>query len=122
MKLTKKQKKLNKKLKHQQTKSYQNELAKKELKLRDKAWQLLVKERDGFKCVICGRSDILHVHHIIAREVKEFRWDVDNGITLCPLHHKYSFEISAHRNAFLFYIWLVENRIEQITMLKSKLK
>lgn len=121
MKLTKKQIKLNKKLKHQQTKSYLAKQAKKEIKLKDKEWQLLVKTRDGNKCIICGRNDILHIHHIIAREVKEFRWDVDNGVTLCPAHHKYLFmPFSAHRNSFLFYNWLVENRKEQITNLMKK--
>lgn len=117
MKLTKKQKELNKKEKHKLTKSYAKQQARKEIKLKDKEWQLAVKERDEFKCAICGRTDILHVHHLIPREDKLFRWLIENGVTLCPLHHKYSLEISAHRNAFAFYIWFINNRVKQYLML-----
>ena len=121
MKLTKKQIKLNKKLKHQQTKSYLAKQAKKEIKLKDKEWQLLVKTRDENKCIICGRNDILHVHHLVPREIKEYRWLIYNGVTLCPAHHKYLFTISAHRNSFAFWEWMYKNRKEQIELLKLNL-
>lgn len=104
-------------------------------KKRLKEWARLVKERDGDSCVICHahKGDlyinkkgktlkvIIHAHHIIPKEILEFIYDIMNGISLCPKHHKYCKEISAHKNSFVFIIWLMENRPEQYVYLKSKL-
>lgn len=47
-----------------------------------------VLERDNHKCVICNSKMNLEVHHIKPyAKYKEIRTDVDNGITLCELHH-----------------------------------
>lgn len=99
------------------TKSYQKKLAKKELKLLDKVWSNNIKLRDENKCVICGDSKLLHTHHILPRELKSTRHLFSNGVTLCPRHHKYSFEISAHKNSFAFFIWFMNNRPEQYKIL-----
>lgn len=49
--------------------------------------KLSVKERDNFKCVECGNSDIeLHVHHKIHRK-DGGRDEIDNLITLCVECH-----------------------------------
>ncbi len=44
-------------------------------------------ERDGFKCVMCGRSDVkLDAHHIINRNdprVKDGGYTLSNGVSLC---------------------------------------
>ncbi len=95
-------------------------LAKRERNRQDKEWKLLVRNRDENKCVICGRSDILHIHHLVAREIKELRHDIDNGITLCPNHHKFSLQISPHRNPFIFFNWMNEHRKEQLISLELK--
>ncbi len=45
-------------------------------------------ERDVHKCVICGRTDDLAVHHIIERRCfSDGGYYVSNGSTLCPEHH-----------------------------------
>ena len=80
----------------------------------DKEWRNIIKERDNSKCIICERTDIIHVHHIIPREIKKYRWNIDNGVCLCPRHHKYSFEISAHKNSFAFITWLCKYKRNQI--------
>lgn len=47
-----------------------------------------VLERDNYKCVICNSNMNLEVHHIKPyAKYKEFRTDINNGITLCELHH-----------------------------------
>jgi hypothetical protein len=123
MKLTKKQKKLNKKLKHMQTKSYLEKQRRKEIKQKDKAWQEEVKDRDNHRCIInnnCGESTVLNIHHLIPRENKLFRHDLDNGIVLCQFHHKFSLECSPHRNPLVFYKWMLENRKEQLDSLWKK--
>lgn len=45
-------------------------------------------ERDGHKCVFCGATEDLDVHHITDRhEMPNGGYVVSNGITLCPDHH-----------------------------------
>lgn len=91
----------------------------KERKHKDKVWKEAVKMRDECMCNICGATKYVQAHHIIPKEVKEFRWKLVNGISLCAKHHKYSFEISAHRNSFAFILWLMKNRSIIFTELKG---
>lgn len=46
-------------------------------------------ERDGYKCVICPRTDNLDAHHIIERRLwgSLGGYHLDNGASLCPYHH-----------------------------------
>jgi len=93
---------------------------KKERNKQDKIWREKIKQRDKV-CVICGSKEKLNCHHIIPREVNEFRHDELNGILLCPAHHRYfKKQISAHQNSFVFYLWLQENRPKQFKYLKEK--
>lgn len=100
-------------MKIKKTKVYNEE------KLQDIAWSKNVKERDGHQCVICGDGLKPNAHHIIVREVRETRHDLNNGITLCVKHHKFSRVISAHNNSFVFFCWLEKNRPEQFNYLKQ---
>lgn len=77
-----------------------------EQKKLDKEWATAIKERDGWCCVICGNKWAPNAHHIIPREQKEYRYCMDNGITLCVAHHKFSRLISAHNAPFAFFMWL----------------
>jgi len=94
------------------------EQARKELKKKDKEWADLVKTRDG-SCVLCGETKRLNAHHIIPRQIKEFRHNIDNGLSLCPKHHRFSFEISAHQNPYEFMKWLLKNKMEQLVRLEN---
>lgn len=116
------------------TKTEMKKLAKKEDKKKLKDWANSVKDRDCYKCAICGltsgenyiRKDgkeskiRLEAHHLFPREIKEFRYDIDNGITLCTRHHKFSREISAHKNPLAFILWLQLNKSEQYSRLVEK--
>lgn len=88
-----------------------------------KEWSKQVRERDGNKCVICGSTENLNAHHILPKEGKIFKslmFDLDNGITLCVSHHKFSYEISPHKNPFVFTIWLHANKLNQFNKLADK--
>lgn len=51
-------------------------------------WEETVKERDNFKCCICGDDLDIEVHHISPfSDDYENRINVDNGICLCKRHH-----------------------------------
>ena len=98
-----------KKLERRQTKRYFRE------------WAALVKERDNRQCVICQKKERLNAHHIIPREIKELRFDINNGISLCPKHHQFNREISAHGNSFAFIEWFRNNRHKQYKYLKNRI-
>lgn len=76
-----------------------------------------IKQRDHWQCVICKSKENLHCHHIIPREDRKLRYDMNNAITLCCLHHKFSLHISPHHNAFAFLHWLMINRQSQFNYL-----
>lgn len=54
-----------------------------------KAWRKAVYERDGFTCAACGHhGGDLNAHHLDAYDMDEAaRFDVSNGVTLCPTCH-----------------------------------
>lgn len=78
-----------------------------------KEWSKLVRERDNNKCAICPNTKMINAHHIIPKQWKHLMFNLDNGIALCPTHHKYNYTISAHKNPLAFMIWMEKNRPEQ---------
>lgn len=92
-----------------------------EQKKADKAWALAAKARDGNQCVICGSTKMLNAHHLIPRQIRALRWDLDNSITLCVLHHRFSRQMSAHQNSLTFFLWLMRNKREQFNKLFIKI-
>lgn len=77
----------------------------------DYEWRVYVHKAG--KCAICGGIEYLQAHHLIPREVKHFRHDPSNGILLCVRHHKYYYQLSAHKNSLAFAIWLQKNMPEK---------
>jgi len=77
------------------------------------AWRKLSLERDGNCCVMCGNKERTNVHHIISRSVKSLKYDVENGICLCALHHMFDRKISAHKGSMMFINWLINHRTKQ---------
>lgn len=56
---------------------------------RSAEWAQKVKERDNYTCQLCGMKNVfLHSHHLYAWKFFEnFRYDLDNGLTLCVRCH-----------------------------------
>lgn len=88
----------------------------------DDTWSKAVKERVGYKCEYCGKTETLNSHHIFSRSNKKVRWDMDNGICLCVLHHVFGI-FSAHKSPLEFGEWLKETRgIDWYERLREKAK
>jgi 5-methylcytosine-specific restriction endonuclease McrA len=52
------------------------------------AFRCAVFKRDGYKCVFCNITEHLDAHHIINRNLMpDGGYVLDNGVTLCELHH-----------------------------------
>ena len=89
----------------------------------DEIWKMKVKRRDKYKCQICNKKvsgKNCHAHHIIPRQIKGMRWDINNGITLCYNHHKRGV-YSPHQNVLWFYGWMNVNRPTQLKYCIQKL-
>jgi len=82
-----------------------------------RVWADQVKARDGEACVVCGKTGKTVSHHIINARNLKTRFELDNGIQLCFYCHKGSLLRSAHTGSLLFFMWLQENRKEQLERL-----
>jgi hypothetical protein len=82
-------------------------------------WTEKVKDVQGRVCAVCGSADgadngkggrsFINAHHIEDRTNYALRWDLLNGIALCPSHHEFGKD-SAHRAPVWFLDWLTANR------------
>ena len=64
-------------------------------------WIRSVKERDGNKCMICGKTENIHAHHIKPWKTNpELRYELSNGISLCSSCHT-----KEERRLFPFAPW-----------------
>lgn len=56
-------------------------------------WRLMVYGRDNYTCQMCGvRGVYFNAHHILpCRDFPDLIYDVNNGITLCELCHRKTF-------------------------------
>ena len=65
----------------------------------NRLWSLIVKERAGNRCEICGKTTGLNSHHIFGKKSQIKRFDIDNGICLCISHHTYG-QVCAHSTSY----------------------
>jgi hypothetical protein len=63
----------------------------------------------GRKCEYCGAENG-QIHHIYSRKNFGVRFSTVNVAILCPLHHTFSSEFSAHQTPLLFAEFLTEHR------------
>lgn len=102
---------------NKETKAYQ----KKELRrLRNKCltlWKRVVKKRAGGRCEACGRKDRLNAAHIESYELnKNLRYDLKNGVALCPTHHKWG-KGSFHKSLCFALTFMIDHRKEDLKYL-----
>jgi hypothetical protein len=66
-------------------------LTKKRLtQINDDLWSLIVRTRDNYICEFCHtKTKHTEAHHIIGKDNKSVRWDIQNGISLCYYHHRF---------------------------------
>ena len=96
--------------------------ANKEQKELDDAFSTFIKSRDNWQCAICGNDYKPCCHHILPRELKQYRYDESNAITLCLSHHKFNRTISAHNAPFAFFLWLEVFRPSLFLQAKERIK
>ena len=105
------------------------------VKLRKKillTWSLKVRDRDNHTCTFCGaktgelnknnKKIINNAHHCLSKNVKNspLKYDIRNGITLCPEHHKFSGTKSAHKAPIIFYHWMqIEHPVQYNFVLEN---
>ena len=87
-----------------------------------KLWSEAVRGKNMFKCEYCGieRGTInengkpvkIDAHHLMNRDITDcpLKFDIRNGIGLCPKHHKFSSDESFHMNPVVTMNWILEHR------------
>lgn len=94
----------------------------------DDLWAKIVQIRHDNKCPICLSAGLpledkmLNAHHLISRRVFKYRWDTNNGILLCPKHHEFDLELSAHTAPWGFEEWMMEHNKDQYEIWKINRK
>jgi 5-methylcytosine-specific restriction endonuclease McrA len=77
---------------YERTKSRERRASSAAVKARDsRTWQrarALAKQRDGGRCVRCGASERLEVHHVVPIEQGGERFMLSNLVTLCRSCHE----------------------------------
>ena len=73
-------------------------------------------------CIVCGSTEMINVHHLIPKNHKLLKYNPLNLVALCSLHHRYSFEISAHQNPILFNLFLIGKYPDKIPKLMEEYK
>ena len=84
-------------------------------------WSKVIRLRDDNQCQICGSKVHLNAHHIVPKEIKVLRFNLDNGVTLCAKCHRFGI-YSAHKNGLYFSLWLQKVKPNQYDYLKSFLE
>lgn len=77
---------------------------------KEKEWADACKKRADWACEYCGTTENLNAHHIFSRNKKSVKFDLDNAICLCALHHIFSTDFSAHKTPTEFTEWVIEYR------------
>lgn len=90
-----------------------------------KLWSEAVREIAGHKCEYCGinkgdpnksgNPTKIDAHHLMNRDVKDcpLKFDIRNGIALCPSCHKFCPNDAFHTNPIRTVAWLKENQKEK---------
>lgn len=81
-------------------------------KICDRLWAKIAKI--GITCCpICGETKFrLVAHHLIARQVIKYRWDLQNAMPMCSKCHKYG-PTAVHSSPWFFEQWMVVHRPDQ---------
>ena len=77
-----------------------------------KHWAIIVKLRADNKCEYCKTTLHLNAHHIVGKRNKSLRWNISNGVCLCPSCHVFSTIFSAHGTPTIFSKWIIGERGE----------
>jgi hypothetical protein len=83
-----------------------------ERKKLDRLWSMAVRAKTDNQCIICGETERTNAHHLIPRQVLKYRWNTSNGVPLCPKHHLFGIDISAHKSPYYFFKFLEETQPE----------
>lgn len=87
-------------------------------------WGKAVRERDGNQCAICGEKSHVNAHHIFPKKFwKDYRFELKNGLCLCPKHHAFG-KWSVHRGIgdLILFDFLKEYRPDQWEWIQATLK
>jgi len=91
---------------------------------RNKADEKFMKPGRGLPCAVCQKEDGTVYHHIIEKSrCRAMRYDLNNVIVLCQLHHCHSNEMAPHSKKSIaqhrWWAWFKKNKPGQYIYCKA---
>lgn len=99
-----------------------------------KLWSEAVRSRSHYACEFCGvkKGEIkingkpvkIDAHHMMNRDITNcpLKFEINNGIALCDLHHKFSPDESFHMNPVVTMNWVQKNRPDSFFFILNNYK
>lgn len=87
----------------------------------DRIWSKLARERTPY-CEVCKTTQNLAAHHYIRRSVKSTRLLLENSVVLCPSHHVFNHEFSAHKTPEAFKRWFKKTYPDRAKLCEQRSK
>lgn len=99
-----------------------------------KFWSEAVRSRSGFVCEYCGatrgttntngKPTKIDAHHLMNRDIHNcpLKFDIRNGIALCPSCHKFRPDDSFHLNPVVTMRWMNINHPERVDFVAANYK
>jgi len=84
----------------------------------NKLWKEAIWERDDDKCQYCGMPS-RNAHHVVGKANHRLRWELLNGLNLCPKHHTFDTKFSAHGTPTIFAEWFKKTYPYRNTYIKK---
>ncbi len=83
-------------------------------KVCDRLWSSIIRARlESKACELCGETKYrLNAHHLISRQSLKYRWDLNNGISICGKCHKWGIT-AVHVSPWFLEQALKEKKPEQ---------
>lgn len=91
-------------LKKRKPKMSYSKITKIKMSTYDIKWSKMARELTPY-CWVCETTQNLAAHHFIRRAIKSTRLDIMNAVILCPSHHVFNHEFSAHKTPEKFKEW-----------------
>lgn len=75
----------------------------------DQLWSIAIRDDWNYRCAVCNGGNC-DSHHLIPRQHELYRYDLNNGMSLCRACHQFDGNHSPHQNAAGWLKWLRENQ------------
>lgn len=81
----------------------------------DRLFSLMVRERDGWECRVCGSIDRITCGHLVSRSYHAVRWAPENAVAQC-----WPCNVKAKHDPIWWEDWIEEHFPGRLKLLKAR--